>query len=404
MDELSYIRVLLALTVLAGCSAPQHPQTKTEVDHSTKPAPTHLPKTPTETQQEGIEVVGGSLPFDPDAVFHRTQQLLETNVSPPKKIVIRTMPTQTDRRVDKLYATLTGVQSVRLPVDPPSGSVIRPDTVYIYPGDSNKSELEKVLVHEFVHVVQFRLGVLSHSDVRFHIKASLLQGSAMYVADAYAERFDLLGTAQSKKLSVLYNNSTPEQRLKLWQNYFGYRYVASKTNSPEAVLDVFAHPPTTTEQLIHGYEPHAGPTPRITTTVVNSQSLWLNTGTSRKGELFIRLLLEQSLGREEAAVAGEGWDADHLFTFWNGKNDTYSYVWLLRWKNHSEVSEFSKGLERFMSNQGIKIEDGWSIGNQLVRIQTLDPTTVSVTVGPAQFANSVRFETGENGVILYIGS
>ncbi|MFC7194987.1 hypothetical protein ACFQL4_10520 [Halosimplex aquaticum] len=138
-------------------------------------------------------------------------------------------------------------------------------------------EVELVLVHEFVHVLQYNDSDYDElsNQTDYTLGHALGEGAAVYAAQTYGERY---GASYDGKTPVelrrcLYERVGDADREWIGQYYFGARYYQQRVDSPADFSTVYRSPPRTTEQLIHGLEPGAEP-PATLSVAVESSGDW----------------------------------------------------------------------------------------------------------------------------------
>jgi hypothetical protein len=218
--------------------------------------------------------------------------------------------------------------------------------------------LERTLAHEFVHTVQFRQDAFertkreldlrySYSLDRYLTYASVVEGTAVFVADAYDERY-LAGEGTAITSTERYRSAPSGVKFAIARYYFGSRYVASRFTSPENVSQLYDDPPRTTEQLLHE-DASASEEPRFLAVQVHpgeSRSLGPR---DTNGELFTRIALGTELNESRAAGAAAGWGADEMVTVEPGyRSGNRSFVWATRWDSPAEADEFTSALEAYL--------------------------------------------------------
>jgi len=119
----------------------------------------------------------------------------------------------------------------------------------------------------------------------------------------------------------------------------------------EGVNALLAHPPTSTEQVLHPdkYFTHAeyplsvhvaGLSPYV-------QEGWQVAENATVGEFMIRVLGEQFLPEARARSVAAGWDGDRLVALTHG--DDIALAWMTAWDNEKEAAEFFEGYAAILA-------------------------------------------------------
>lgn len=393
-----FATIFLAIFVLlAGCSgffaspnatqATDPPITETATQSSpTTPSPT--------TGKIDIHVEGDALPVDPNLVWKRVQSLQGTSVEPPERIVV-TGPNSYTETYSRFYRTMTGCGIQEFEWSE-GGRVQSPDVVELYMSEeTTDASIEAILAHEYAHVIQFRTNAASESP--FSIRGALLQGGAIYIAEFYTRRYlndtDVSATTGVRK----FQRAAPCERLAFAQNFYGYRYFTHRIDSPRDLDEVYSNPPNTTEELIHNRSPGADPIPLVNQSVqVSSGSEWLLVGNATQGELTVRSVLWSHLNDSAVDLAASGWGNDRLLTFWNGSE--YRHVWILRWDDDKNATEFQEALNRFLDERATLTQQGWVSDSAAFQTNRVGPDMVVVIAGGDEFVRATNV-TGDNGAV-----
>lgn len=404
---------LSVLLVLAGCSAPT-PNASPDAG-STEIEPDTTPKTTTTTVPEtasgeatttttpadepstvsDIEIKNGSLPFDADEMFQNVLELLDEDVSPPLVIEIRGHDTLTSSpRNLPHFAEVMGISDGEAREEVAAAGITR-GTDYI---GLNARILEyenrthDVLVHEFVHVVQFKQGYFETArenmdgegtDGRL-TRLAVLEGTPVYVEEQYMLEYTDREPEPANGLGPAYHNATGVQKYAYAPYYYGWRYYDTRLDDPKKLAAEYENPPNTTETVIHALEPGEEPPRRLDVDV--SETSWRWSGNDRLGELFLRHSLLAGLPDDRAAAAAAGWGNDRQLTF---KNDSRTaYVWALRWDDTSEADEFEDAIGDYLDARGTRVDDEWRVDENRFRVDRPSDEMVVLVIGPDAFTDT----------------
>lgn len=119
----------------------------------------------------------------------------------------------------------------------------------------------------------------------------------------------------------------------------------------EGVNALLAHPPVSTEQILHPdkYFTHAEYplSVRVAGLASSVQGGWQVVENATVGEFLIRVLGEQFLPPERAQAIAAGWDGDRLIALAHG--DDLALVWLTAWDSEDEAAEFFAGYAEILA-------------------------------------------------------
>lgn len=370
------------LLLLAGCGAGPSDGTTTAPSGTDAPAATDTPATDQgdtpgaatpgddgasddrpldggeETSGYSIQVQNGTLPFDVNRTFDRVQEMVKTDVE-PRPVEIRNLSEwrQGLPRIaaNPLNAAL-GFENVSVNWSQPSGATRITGYVYVHPGAGSPAAVERVVAHEFAHTVQYQANMFPWLDRlrtqrveldRAKTYRALQEGGAVYVADAYTERY--LDTASNSAfVRAQYEQGGATYRSALAPYLFGEQYVAHVIDSPANLTSVYRNYPRTTEQLLHNYTRSEEPEADLAVDSSAPSESWEFLGNNTLGEMTIRHSLGTELSSDRAAAAATGWGTDHLTVFRSsGAESRNGWVWTHRWDSNSEADEAITALEEY---------------------------------------------------------
>ena len=406
------------VVVLAGCSAPAGPSAPpgdpTTDDPITEP-PTPPEETPTD---DGIGesrqvTVNGSLPVDATQIYQRVERLMDTNASAPDVRVERmnrsssvglapspvrqalgfantTGSVQACGTFTSAYAT-DGAVTIS-PVNPVTGENLSASTI------------ELVLAHEYAHILQNRVEGFQNATAagNLHISQAMTEGSAVFVADTYAQRHDVhwSGKRPIEVRKCVYEQTRGMRKLVNGDYYYGGQYFSQRIDGPSALSMAFETAPNTTEQIIHGETPASEPVAPLSMTVdesetFNHRELPALVGFPT-GELSLRTWLAEGLSAERVDAAATGWGNARVATFEDGPGNV-SLAWTVRWDAPDEADEFDAAL----SDLEPTLENRTGTHLRHVRVA---PETVVVFGGNQSFvAGATAMGTNENVTVAAPG-
>jgi hypothetical protein len=121
----------------------------------------------------------------------------------------------------------------------------------------------------------------------------------------------------------------------------------------EGVNALLAHPPLSTEQILHPDKYFVRAEYPLTVQVgalgSYEQAGWQVAQDTTLGELMIRLLAKRYLSRDRATTVAAGWDGDRLIGLIKG--DAVALVWLTAWDSQEEAAEFAEAYRGIVAGR-----------------------------------------------------
>lgn len=354
-----------------------------------------------------MNVTGGRLPVEPGRVYAITQRVLGTNLTTTPDVVVRDpqeMPFVTG--TPPAFHRLLGLTLDRGGVE--TAAYVRgPETVYVSERILNRSVLvETTLAHEYTHVVQHRTGTFD--DLRAvgtstdaeAVRAAVIEGAAVYTADTYWHRHVRRHTRPVADLAQVYRNASGATWFAVAQYRFGYRYVHARTDSPADLPRVYRTPPRTSEAIIHRFPPGAERPVNLTVRVTGESREWFEMPSrTRMGELFVRSVLRTERPAREAARGADGWGNDARLAFTGEDREETGYVWILRWDDATNASEFGEVFRSYLDGRATREDGLWLNGSAAYRYERIDTETVAVFVGPPGFVGNASATVSDAGTV-----
>ncbi len=397
--------LLACAIVLAGCGAP-------------------MAQPPDSTPQEPIDVTNGTLSVDPNVVFDRVQTLQGSSVDRPSVVRVfnslegfqnQSSSVQTSR--NRRFYTLAGMTNEPVTVAEgvtrqKNGYVTGFGSIVLYIGE-NATRVDELLLtaHEFTHYVQLQsgrqeqlsqnIGGVTLTDRRYVLR-SLLEGGAVVTTDAYLAEYANTTTTNSEMYTSV-QAALPDGHVSKYENgkyVNGDAYMDSRSQTPADLSAVYENPPQTSEQLLHGLDPEAEPPVPLTVRVETGRQ-WVTSGTDRMGEAFVRTAMESAVGESQAVTAAAGWGNDtvRLLRPADGDGET-AYVWVLRWDDAANQTEFQTAYERSLDHHGTETGGIWNLADHDASATLSAPTDrISVVAfGPESLVEDVTV-TGDSGTV-----
>lgn len=391
LKETLCVAMVILSVIFAGCAG-----------QDTQPSSTTTGTT-IETERQ-ITVEGAPFPVDATTVFHRIEAMLGENLTPPEVRVLKVNRDGEKENVSTdLFSRRMGITQ-RRSLAQVGGNTHEGVVRIFYTENSTSKQMEQVLAHEYVHVSQpsrlkRRMATkqgphADTTDTRI-VREAITEGSAVYVANRYTEQY----LADTAKQASHWDRKSFDAgtRWHFAPYYFGSRYVRNRIDNPSALPTLYNHPPNTTEQLLHGYDPTKEPPRDLSVNVRTGASKWKVKGSDRKGELFVRTILAEQLPTSRAATAATGWGNDRVVTL-QATNQTL-HAWTVRWDNGQNASQFEAAAEAYLDDRSANRSTVWTDGNLRFSVHRVDSTTVVVLVGNTS-VRSVNVTTNDGVVVV----
>jgi hypothetical protein len=406
-----HVSVVL-LVVLAGCGSGLAPPTAAPSSDTDTASPEPTLTSEVSERNASIAVEGGELPIDPEPVFLRVLKMTDTDVDEPT-IYIESSDEKAPGILDREQSAFRRSLGIRPPESNGSvrlGAYTPADgqSVHLYEWMlSDPVVSERVLAHEFVHVVQFETGwggAMWNNQTLLNYERTydgymtyylVLEGSGTYVQDRYERAYQptVNRTAMERKRAQ-YRNASPLVRLSLARYHYGSQYVDEEADSPADLKDIHLNAPKTTEQVLHNTRDPIAPL----NVSVNESDGWNVEDRTRMGELFLRIALRTELNRSAAVAGADGWGDDRKISYTNG--ESAGYAWVLTWDDEANATEFADTFGTYLDAKATKEGDLWVAdeGNSSYRVERVSVRTVVVVLGNHSFVENATTET-EDGVV-----
>lgn len=353
------------------------------------------------TAEYSVAVENGTLPVNATLTFARVQALLGSDVE-PWPVRVRNL-SEWRASVGRVGASplnrAVGFENVSVDWSEPTG-LTTVGAVHVHPGDGQPGATERVLAHEFVHLVQYRTSMLPWVEQlnqprlttdRRKTRRALIEGGAVYVTDAYTRRY-LDGQTNSAYVRDRYRAGTATQRSALAQYYFGAQYVAHRIDDPSNLSAAYEGYPRTTEQVMHNYSRREEPPANLSVTASAPAANWTDRGNDTLGEMALQRALDTELPRERAAAAATGWGTDRLLVYQHASNTSrFGWTWIMRWDTPREANELAAELDEY----AVARDDD---SPYRFRTTTVDSRTVALVFGDAAFVERATVTATDGGV------
>lgn len=114
-----------------------------------------------------------------------------------------------------------------------------------------------------------------------------------------------------------------------------------------ALNAIYAHPPLSTEQILHPEKYRSMPDPptdiRLKDVTALFSEEWREIENDTLGELMVHCLFKQFLNPEDADVVANGWDGDRFVAYRRG--DEVAFIWTTTWDSARDAQEFFDGYQ-----------------------------------------------------------
>ena len=371
-------------------------------------------------ETDGIRTDGGDLAVDADLSFGRIEHVLETNVTEPASVTVLDEPR---RRIDPnatglddLFDWRTFDRTVGLDRAAPSSTTISMGAydvplrwvsevrvggygnVYLRSLPEMPTSLVRLLTtHEFVHYVQLQNDWIATvneqtdltTDGRFAAGA-MVEGGATYVTDSIIEAYDLPGPRNMRLYEGLAEVFPAGSRSAYGNRQYseGARYLHARLDDPTALSSAYEDAPTTSEQVLHNLTPAAEP-PVEMALAVETNGTYVESGTDRKGEAYTRHVLANGLDFDDASAAAAGWGNDSAITFRPAGEGNNSYVWVHRWDDADNATEFADAAREYLLQYGEYERGTTTLDDLPARLRRVGDRTTALVIGPESFQGNV---------------
>lgn len=272
--------------------------------------------------------------------------------------------------------------------------------------NATRDQQVKLFVHEYVHVVQVRSGMLPWSLGELagdlptdeeQAKWALTEGAAVWATDQYVDRHLDGATSQSTVMADQYERASVGSRFALARYHLGATGVDRHLDDPAALRDLYRPPiPNTTEQVIHGYRPGEEPMDPVAVDASAGDG-WAPVDADdedRLGELFVRVALSKELSLNESASAAAGWGYDRLVAY--EREDAAAFAWVTRWDDSANASEFAAAFETYADRRNTS--DSRAFG-----VERAGDEVVVVYSGPRAFVDAASTDADGETVRVRVG-
>ena len=361
---------------------------------------------------DGIAVRDGTLAVDPDTTFDRVEFALGTDVTEPDAVTILPdldrsgnatgfgdlLDRQTfDETVGMERSSLAGrnvsfgsetVRSAWL-----SGvSVGGYGSINLRSSDAMPTWLVRLLTtHEMVHYAQLQAGWIADAnrgtdattDGRFAATA-MVEGGATYLTDEIRDLYAFDGPRNIQLYAGIDALVDPGTATAYGNRQYsdGARYIHDRIDRPAQLSRVYADPPTTSEQVLHNRSAGSEP-PAPLTVSVETNGTYTVGATDRKGEAYTRHALANGVDFETASAAAAGWGNDTAVTLRPTDDGNASYLWVHRFDDADNASEFADAARSYLESYGNTTENGTATLDGIpATLRTLDDRTTALVIAP----------------------
>jgi predicted small secreted protein len=393
--------VLVVLLLLAGCNTPvggggsadttatpdaASAETETAEREESTPDPTTTPRS-----QDLVNVYGGELPVNATRLLHRVFGLY--GLEPQEPVAIQFEERSGYLSARGLFGHL-GYESVELSSS--GGKTYEQSTIVTIFRDTlkNETELTRVLVHEFVHVVQYRQGwdeTIEKQLPRRERHAAviyeyMMEGTAVATVNAYAEQYD---TEWRSPVYRMHRRGAPRVKLGVAPYALGGQYAEERFSfdDPESY---FENPPRTTSTFLHGRQPESATLPNLSVSVTAAD--WEHEDDDRFGEVFLRTTLLTQLNESRSAAAANGWVNDEMIRLSDG--NATGYVWTVAFEDQQNATEFETVASEYLDGLAGRENGSYVRNGTHYRLTRTGSRTVTLVFGPESFVTDVNVTVG----------
>lgn len=359
-----------------------------------------------------VTLENSSLTLEADRRFDEVATLVDVNVSTHPPVYVLRGGNAGSGAFSYPYTPYGFVEHLGLTAVEPGGDAAAGltdgfGTVYLVPGQQSRTDQIAVLVHEFVHVVQFRAELFPwnltgmQGDVPTDLaqtRLALTEGAAVWVTDHYIERHLAANvTHQSTRMRRAYEDARVGGRYFLARYHLGYLGVDQRIDDPGELRELYARDvPNTTEQLLHGYAPAEEPPRRFEVELLDSEGWTVQEPDDADvmGELFVRVALSKELSLADARDAAAGWGYDRVIEY--EREDESAYAWIIRWDDPTNASAFAAAVQTYIDRR--ETPDAVSFG-----VDSVGDDVVVVYSGPPAFVDAAEAAVDGETVRVRVG-
>ena len=241
------------------------------------------------------------------------------------------------------------------------------DSFVIVSGNDHIADRDiPTIAHEYVHVVQDQHYDLEaafdalddNSDkaeaLRFLVEGDARTSEALFF-DVAARLAAQLESAGDRIPGLSTSIPAALERIFIAPYQEGTTAVARLLNEggQQAIDDLLANPPDSTEQMLHLDKLAAREQPLIVPAPDVAAALgadWTLLGHDTLGEFIIGVILNEELDRSVSTAAAAGWGGDRLSLYRDRDGDTLA-VWRLRWDSARDAFEFFAAVRDWLNLQ-----------------------------------------------------
>lgn len=405
-----------ALLVVAGCAAPTTPaDAPTATDATTDPPATATTTEPTDgTDDDGSESDDGTgtdgqaagtddgdggvpsasaLSVNDTRTFENLTEMLGVNATKP------TLGTQNLSRYFESETTtrqrLLGLEEyVQHPEDDPHGLATGDGRIYVQPAGASPAVVEKVVVHEQFHSIQFQQGWTSPrrpttTDGRLAVGGAV-EGASVWVAGEYTERYQADSVdRQVRMVREAVVNGPDGWRVFRAPYYFGARWTEHHLDDPGNVSWVYENPPETTEQLMHNMTADEAPVRPVSVSI--EADGWGESAGDRLGEAYVWATLRGELSANASGTAAAGWGGDELRMVSGPGGETRNLTWAMRWDSERDADEFAAAAADWVNERD---------GNASFRFVRVNDTVTLLLAGDEAFVDDADVSLNGTTVVV----
>lgn len=401
---------LAAMLLLSGCAtqaftgtsepAPPNattpattaPATGTDVETTTT-ADATATTTESDSSWDDDEIPDGEdRPVNDTATFRNLTALVAVDATKP---TTKTIGVSTGDRSPPTLLTLLGLDEVEgTMLGETFGYATGEDRIYVAFNAAPDRAVERLLVHEQFHAIQFQQGWIADLDRETAdgrlANQGVIEGTAVWVTGEYVERYEGpdAPSGYGRYLDSV-ENGPDGNRLFNSPYLFGARWTEHHLEDPTNVSWAFENRPETTEQVMHNLTADEEP-PLPVDLDVRSEGYFDRDG-DRMGELYVWATLRGELPANRSRTAAAGWGGDELRMVADTTGEVESFAWALRWDTERDADEFAAAVDAWASARER------NVSTELVRANA---TTTVLLVGESAFVDGAGVSLNGTTVLV----
>jgi hypothetical protein len=372
-----------AMLLLSGCATQAFTGTSEPVPSNATTTPSTTTATPATTADDSSAATDAASneekhPVNDSATFQNLTALVD--VRETRKPTATEISVPSESGTPPPFLVLLGLdESEGLAAGETYGYATAIDQIYVAYDDAPDRAIERLLVHEQFHTIQFQQDWIDYQlgqtrDARL-ADQGVVEGTAVWVTGEYVDRYEGSDAPSGYERYQSHVEDGPDGNRLLSAPYlFGARWTEHHLDDPANVSWAFDNSPETTEQLMHNMTADEEPALPVDLDVRSDESL--DGDGDRMGELYVWATLRGELSENRSRTAAAGWGGDELRRVGETTGEVENLAWALRWDTERDADEFAAAADAWATARD------WNGSTRVVRANA---TTTVLLVGDEAF-------------------